>query len=420
MWRGKMHDVTSAQSHHGLSRRLLTTALTAVPAVTMDMTNNVTKRRSSCRVAWKRLAILAVLLLLTSTRPLFVDAKQPRKKSAHDKKKRHFKKLKRVLKRVTRGLKRRVSHSVRLVQKGVGSIGRTAAPPELFPKGASVARLGKRKFPDKSSKHVWLVIFYSNISQACQQVKPRLESLASSATKFKVGSVDCLRNTREARFCQKLGVDMQSLPHFATVIDGKVKLLSDKDYRFAPFEWVSTEALHDLVIRQIPKMHILNHLSQIKERLLSSDKPAVLLLTDKYDTSPLYVNIAHKYRLQFVFCESRASNQVMAKEFDVKTYPHLMVILPTNTTTPVGEPWGEYTVVKYNGSNKGRNIQMWLDKMAKTAKAQARAAERERRYSDIPVKVFKYARQENHDFVQVANNRSSWEEASNHSHSYAS
>lgn len=50
----------------------------------------------------------------------------------------------------------------------------------------------------------------------------------------------------------------QSLPYFCTVIGGRVKLLSNKeDYLSSLFKGrahLSTEALHDLVMKQIPKV----------------------------------------------------------------------------------------------------------------------------------------------------------------------
>lgn len=249
--------------------------------------------------------------------------------------------------------------------------------PELFPKDGKVVRLGKPKFPDKSSKYVWLIVFYSNDSQHCQQAKPNVDSLAAKAA-FKVGSVDCGRNEREAQFCNKQGVDMQDLPRFATVIDGKVNLMPDDN------TIPSAKTLHDFVLEQIPKVQNINHVPQIKERLLSSNKPAVLLLTDKYETSSLYMNLAYQYRSQFVFGESRAKNLNTAKEFGVKKYPLLMVILPKNTgRIKGGEPWGDYTLVKYNGKIKAREIGAWLDSVTKNAKQESSSDKRRRRRNDV-------------------------------------
>lgn len=249
---------------------------------------------------------------------------------------------------------------------------------ELFQKGGAVARLGAPKFPDKRSKYVWLIVFYSNNSQACVQAKPQVEAVAKKAS-FKVGAVNCEANDREAQFCKKQGVTTQQLPRFATVINGKVDFLPQDDNTIP-----SAKALHEFVTEQLPKPQNINHVSQIQERLLSSpDQPGVLLLTDKYETSSLYMNLAYQYRFQFVFGESRAKNLNLAKEFHLKKYPMLVVILPKNSSIKGGEPWGDYTVVKYSGKMKSRDIGAWLDSVKRNTKQESSSDKRRRRRNDV-------------------------------------
>jgi hypothetical protein len=61
------------------------------------------------------------------------------------------------------------------------------------------------------------------------------------------------------------------------------------------------------------KVQNVNHVVQIHERLLANNnnknKPAVLLLTEKYETSSLYMNLAHQYKSSCTFGESRAKKQ---------------------------------------------------------------------------------------------------------------
>jgi curved DNA-binding protein CbpA len=122
---------------------------------------------------------------------------------------------------------------------------------ELFPTGGKVARLGKPKFPDSKSKHVWLVVFYTNDSQACAQAKPALEQLAEKAS-FKVGAVDCGRNEREALFCADKGVEKNDVPRFAVVVNGKLTFLEEKD------AIPSAKALHDFCVDNMPRDLIQN------------------------------------------------------------------------------------------------------------------------------------------------------------------
>lgn len=82
------------------------------------------------------------------------------------------------------------------------------AQPDLFPKGQShVARLGKPKFPDKKSKHMWMIMFYANDNNESRQVSEKYENLAiQSNLPYKVGAVDCRMSTREEFFClEKFG-----------------------------------------------------------------------------------------------------------------------------------------------------------------------------------------------------------------------
>jgi curved DNA-binding protein CbpA len=242
---------------------------------------------------------------------------------------------------------------------GFGGQQQQQGAPELFPKEGKVVRLGKPKFPDKSSKYIWFVVFYSNDSPASQQAKPQVDALAEKSA-FKVGSVDC---GRDAQFCVQQGVDVQDLPRFACVVDGKVHFMENIDHTSIP----SARAMHEFVVNLIPnKVQNVNHVVQIHERLLAnSNKPAVLLLTEKYETSSLYMNLAHQYRSSCTFGESRAKNVIMAKEFHVQKYPLLLMIFPNKKSKiKGGEKWGDsHTIVKYSGKMTQEDISAWLDSM---------------------------------------------------------
>jgi hypothetical protein len=233
--------------------------------------------------------------------------------------------------------------------------------PELFPKGGKVVRLGKPKFPDKSSKYIWFVVFYSNDSPASQQAKPQVDTLAEKSA-FKVGSVDC---GRDAQFCVQQGVDIQDLPRFACIVNGKVRFMETDVHTIIP----SARAMHEFVVDLIPRLvQNVNHVVQIRERLLannnSNNKPAVLLLTEKYETSSLYMNLAHQYKSSCTFGESRAKNLPLAKEFHVTKYPLLLMIFPNKKSMKGGEKWGDsHTVVKYSGKMTQEDISEWLDSM---------------------------------------------------------
>lgn len=238
-----------------------------------------------------------------------------------------------------------------------------SAPKDLFSKGGAVSKLGSPKFPDKTSKNLWFVVFYDNQSQACAQAQSSVETLAEKQGKngsFKVGAVDCEKSIVENKFCTKIGVNVKNLPVFAFVIDGKPTFF-ENDTSGTP----SAKKLYEFAMDSMPKdlVHNVNHPNFVTDRLLSVKKPSpnrgVLLLTDKYETSGLYFSLAYKYRSNFVFGESRAKNLAMAKEFGVKKYPLLIALVPSGFGD---EKYNSETdILRYSGVMKSSDISKWLD-----------------------------------------------------------
>ena len=161
----------------------------------------------------------------------------------------------------------------------------------------------------------------------------------------------------------EIGVDLENLPAFAMVIDGKLEFYFDDDGDDDNPQIPNAKGLHTFAIDHMPKslVHNINHMKQVEERLLSKPKfmGSVLLLTDKYETSPLYYSLVYHYRDTFVFGESRAKNLNLAKEFGVKKYPLLLVMVPKGK----GEESHSDThdLIKYAGDLKADPIIKWLD-----------------------------------------------------------
>jgi len=248
--------------------------------------------------------------------------------------------------------------------------------PDVFTKDNKlVAKLGSPKFPDARSKYLWLVIFYDNDSHAAAEAKPKLEMLAEKmAGTYKVGAMDCYKNEREADFCDDLGVDLDDLPEYGFVVNGKLELFEDAN------RVPSAKSLHEFAMEHMPKSLIVNvnHVKQAADRLLdpveSSQKKrrghvgAVLLLTDKYETSALYYSLAYKYRSAFLFGESRAKNLNLAKEFGLKKYPLLLAFVPKGTGGRGSSSLSfsdKFDAVRYSGELKSESISIWLDGVEK-------------------------------------------------------
>ena len=238
-------------------------------------------------------------------------------------------------------------------------------PPELFPKGQSqVARLGKPKFPDSTSKHMWLVMFYSHDNQESKQAAKKLEKLAAQTSlPYKVGAVDC----KDKRFCSEKNID--SLPTFGLVIDGKLVKYTEYNPRKPPSYY--PKALHGFCMEHMPQQYVnnINSAQHIENLLFVKNKkkqpmPSVLLLTDKFETSSMYFSIVYSHRKDFVFGESRAKNLQLAKTFRVKTYPMLIAFLPKGNTAKSAERYNrDYDMVKYSGPIEKGRIAAWLSKL---------------------------------------------------------
>mmetsp|Transcript_126520 Transcript_126520/g.366254 ORF Transcript_126520/g.366254 Transcript_126520/m.366254 type:complete len:486 (+) Transcript_126520:137-1594(+) len=248
------------------------------------------------------------------------------------------------------------------------------APQDLFPKGKSkVAKLGKPKFPDQKSKHMWLIMFYAPTSRESQQAASNLEKLAEKKNlAYKVGAVDCLMSDRETKFCKEKGIDIGDLPQFAFVLDGKLIMLKD-DENDLPASGLGPKFLHEMVLDNMPQHLIqnINNIPQMEERLFSNGGAAVLLLTDKYETSSMYYSLAYQYRSTSIqFGESRAKNLKLAQTFGVKKYPTLLAFVPSSVAGSQGEKYNdEYRLLTFTGdAKKKENIIKWLDGISKLVK----------------------------------------------------
>ena len=254
---------------------------------------------------------------------------------------------------------------------------------DLFPKeNKNVSKLGSPKFPDKSSKYLWLVIFYDNQSPGSRAAKPHLEQLAEKIKgTYKIGAVDCLKNEKEERFCHKMGA--HEYPRFALVADGEPIWYDEgSDNARVP----NARQLHEFATENFPQEKIknINNGPHIQERLLTplldkknKYKASILLVSDKYQTSSMYASLAYEFRDKFIFGESRAKNLNVAKEFGLKKYPLLLALGPRGQGDE--KYTSEFDMVRYTGPVDKIKISKWLNKVFKrrTAKNRKRKDDKE-------------------------------------------
>lgn len=248
-----------------------------------------------------------------------------------------------------------------------GGGGGGGPPPDLFPKGESkVAKLGQPKFPDRKSKHMWLILFYEPGGRESQKAAQNLEKLAQKGNlAYKVGAVDCRTSQRETAFCQQKDINLNDLPQYAFVLDGELKMIIDEEDGI-PASGLAPRDLHDMIGELMPKHLIqnINNLPQLEERLLAKDSGAVLLLTDKYETSSMYYSLAYQFRHQNLkFGESRAKNLKLAQSFGIKKYPTLIALLPASVAATQGEAYNDqWRLLRFDGDAKKKDaILRWLE-----------------------------------------------------------
>jgi hypothetical protein len=105
----------------------------------------------------------------------------------------------------------------------------------------------------------------------------------------------------------------------------------------------------------------------MEERILlqqqGKQKPALLLLTDKYETSSMYYSIVYQFRKDYSFGESRAKNLKLAQSFQVKKYPELIAFVPAKVAE---EKYNDqYGIIRYTGAVKKESIAKWLEGVKK-------------------------------------------------------
>jgi curved DNA-binding protein CbpA len=245
------------------------------------------------------------------------------------------------------------------------------AAPELFPKDKSkVAKLGKPKFPDEQSKHIWLILFYSNDTEGSQRVAPSYKRLAEQAhLGYKVGAVNCGMSEGQAQFCAGHGV--KDFPQFAMVVSGELQRID------VNVQKLSAKTLNDVIRTHLPKdlIQTIYRVAHVEERLLV-EKPGVLLLTDKSDVPTMYTSIAYEFRNQFHFGISKARHSKLANEFGIETYPQLLVFVPKQLAQE--EFNDENGILRYKGAIDRENIAKWLEGIVKSKTASSQRRRRQR------------------------------------------
>lgn len=264
----------------------------------------------------------------------------------------------------------------------------------IFSAKSPVYRLSANKFPNEKSNYLWLVMFHDRKDPSAKAASAveRLALKVHPKLNFKVGSVDC---QAFHEFCRKRVGPITDLPRFAFVVDGKMESFLDWDDDDDGGS-VSAQELYNFALQNMPK-HLIRKIRSVgglEDKLLDSiDKGskegAVVVLTDKNETSGLLYGLAYKYRHQIVFGEAQGSKTKLINRFSP------MGIISSNDKLPIVHAWtrkeketGSCMSHTYTGLMKGEAITQWLEvTLRKTREGRATRAESDIGHGETPSPV---------------------------------
>ena len=235
-----------------------------------------------------------------------------------------------------------------------------------------VYALGSKIFPKPDNKFIWFITYYTPESQhhlrILQLLMPKFSKAFGKSLRF--GAVDCHKHKN---YCvQKTGSDKQL--HFSVYAGSKnestrgevetVRKPSGKTIKKIGKEMM------DFVVDSLPKELVVdvNRSAQILDKLKIKEagRLGALLLTDKYQTAVSWIRYAHVHREKdVVFGISRGKSLEFGKEFGVKKYPMIVILM--------GDGKGGYSVV---GKKDGKeDLDEWMKNTLNEALAESGGSE---------------------------------------------
>ena len=235
--------------------------------------------------------------------------------------------------------------------------------------------LSNSNFPASSSPHLYLVLFQSSSmpqsnKQAFLDVNDKIKSFC------RIGVVDC-DFVHNFQFCrEKVGPG----GGVATVmVDGVFEVLSVPQNTKLNVKMLQTFATRHFAPDD--SVIIINQVNSIRTKLLvdlekpmvekfrdfykkfgqnqdHSKKIAVLLLTDKFESSRMWASLTHQFKSKILLGDCRASNLKLAKKFKVKSYPHLVAV-----EDDPDDEFGFRIKEKFSGKIEREAVVRWIDSL---------------------------------------------------------
>ena len=201
--------------------------------------------------------------------------------------------------------------------------------PPLYTKQDGIALLAGSKYPDStSSKVVWLIQYYSVVkNDDSRTFKEKFIRLANRVKMdgIQVGSVNC---DVEKGIC--LANKISRYPSFKLVY-GKDSVVFDPST--SEDKMLTSKSLFNFVLEKMPGTVLNIRHKQGAEDLLTTlvsksfkSNVALLLFTQKFETSLVLKHLAYMLEGTVAVGEVRGGNDKLSLEFGVRTYPTLLAV----------------------------------------------------------------------------------------------
>jgi curved DNA-binding protein CbpA len=126
---------------------------------------------------------------------------------------------------------------------------------ELFKDSQNITKLSSPKFPQESSRYLWLIAFYDYKSPKSAGITSPMEKLSSKVSgTYKIGAFNCGRNKEETQFCQDMGIELKDLPLFGFFVAGVHSPYDLEGAATIP----TARQLHEFATKNMPKDNIEN------------------------------------------------------------------------------------------------------------------------------------------------------------------